>query len=590
MKSQTVKEYWKLLRTYMRPHRNKLILLVVLILGATVVQLWHPQILKQFIDKAMTKSPLEQLVQYLVIFLFLVLIGQVLNVVSNYTSKVIGYDSANKLRIDLIRHTSQLDMKFYNQYEQGKIIERAGGDVDALSNFFSSFVISFVANFLLIIGILSLLFRESTILGIAFSVFVIVALFLMNSLRKFVIPLWMKIMEAVDSFNTFILEHIASTEDVRSNGGRRYVFNKFFRVMQVWRRANVKGGLAGYLLFESTVLLFALGNTLALALSLYLWNTQSISIGTIYLIFAYTELLRNPIERIREQMEDFQSTEASIMRIKELLDTKSSILYQGREHLPHGPVEVEFKNVFFSYDEAEQTLSDISFVLQPGKRLGIVGKTGSGKTTLIRLLFRFYNPVSGHIKIANKEVGRYEIDNLRENIGYISQDIQLLNATVRDNLVFYNQAIPDKDIIRVLSQVGLGNWLEQLPNGLDTEIEPGALGLSSGETQLFAISRVMLTKPKILILDEASSKLDPITEKKLEVVLEELFRDKTVLIIAHKLKTLEHVDEILMLNSGYVIEHGSRTELLKQNSYYKTLVENNEKEGLIWPHTASYGK
>ncbi len=262
------------------------------------------------------------------------------------------------------------------------------------------------------------------------------------------------------------------------------------------------------------------------------------TLGMAFLIYYYTQLIFQPIQSLTEQLDDFQKASAGVVRIRELLQIASALKDGPGVAFPPGALSVEFDHVSFGYGEEEMVIEDISFRIEPGEVLGLLGRTGSGKTTLTRLLFRLYDPACGIVRLGDADLRQAQRRNLRNLIGMVTQDVQLFHATVRDNLTFFDQTIDDAHILQALSDLGLLSWYQELPDGLDTLLAAGGGGLSAGEAQLLAFARVFLRDPAVVILDEASSRLDPATERLLEQAIDKLLRGRTAIIIAHRLSTV----------------------------------------------------
>ncbi len=260
-------------------------------------------------------------------------------------------------------------------------------------------------------------------------------------------------------------------------------------------------------------------------------------------------------------MNELQSATASIQRITELFHTPNVVVDGPGVPLPKGQLAVKFDQVSFAYTLEKPVLQDLSFELLPGKTLGLLGRTGSGKTTLTRLLSRAYDADQGSIQVNGVDVRQLKLAELRTRIGVVTQDVQLFHASMRDNLTFFDPGVSDERIEQVISDLNLSRWYASLPAGLDTIIAGGGLTLSSGEAQLLAFARVFLQNPDIVILDEASSRLDPVTEKLIEGAIARLLAGRTGIIIAHHLETVQHADEILILEDGAMGEYGERSEL-----------------------------
>ena len=294
-------------------------------------------------------------------------------------------------------------------------------------------------------------------------------------------------------------------------------------------------------------------------------------------------LLEAPIEQITQQMQELQKAGAGIGRIDELFAMKSKLPRGKDVALPTGALPLSFERLGFAYGD-KRILDDVSFRLESGKVLGLLGRTGSGKTTLTRLIFRLYDPTTGSVKLGGVDTRDAAPESLRERVGMVTQEVQLFHASVRDNLTFFSPDIPDARIEAVLRDLGLGAWLDGLENGLETTLAPGGGGLSAGQAQLLAFARVFLKDPGLVILDEPSSRLDPATEQLLERAVDKLLQGRTAIIIAHRLETVRRADDILMLKDGRILEHGARSALVRdQNSNFSQLLRAGGRADLDQP-------
>ena len=584
-----LRDYWNLLVEYLRTQRVRMALLVVLLLGSIGLQLLNPQIMRNVIDSALAGEAIGSLTLLATLFFGFALGQQIVAIFASYTGESVAWTATNLLRHDLARHCLHLDMSFHNARTPGEMIERIDGDVQALSNFFSQFVIKVVANLLLLLGILVLLFRIDWRVGLALSAFVLLTGLTLARLRNISVPYWKASSEAHADLFGFLEERLGGTKDIRANGAIAYTMRRFYELVRRTWQTQLKAGVMVNVMINSTMVLFTLGNTTALLVGAYLFQSGAISLGTVYIIFHYSNMLMQPIEQITQQMEDLQKAGASIARVKELTTIRSKLQDGRGDVLPGGPLQVEFKDVSFSYDDAEPVLRNISFGLRRGGVLGLLGRTGSGKTTLIRLLLRLYDPAEGQILLGD---GTHSV-NLRDarladlprHIGVVTQNVQLFNASVRDNLAFFDRSVPDQRILDVLRELGLWTWYSALPDGLDSVLASGGGGLSAGEAQLLAFTRIFLKDPGLVILDEASSRLDPATEQMIERAVDRLLcsegTPRTAIIIAHRLRTVERADEIMILDHGRIHEHGSREELAADpGSRFSALLQTGLEEVL----------
>lgn len=318
-----------------------------------------------------------------------------------------------------------------------------------------------------------------------------------------------------------------------------------------------------------------------LTLGAYFFTQGSMTIGTIFLIFTYMTQFSDNFSEISNQINTLQQAMASFERIAELY-YKPSLIQDGPGiQLPPGALEVDFDHVSFSYIEEKPVFSDISFKLLPGEILGLLGRTGVGKTTLVRLLLRFYDPTGGTILLGGQDIRLARLKELRENIGFVTQEVQLFQATVRDNLTFFDKAMPDTQLFQAIDQLGLHDWFARLPQGLDTRLASGG-SLSAGEAQLLAFTRVFLKDPKLIIFDEASSRLDLASERLLAQTIKKLLVGRTGIMIAHRLSTLEQVDTIMILENGGIAEFGKRDALMRDaSSLYASLLRASNMEEIL---------
>ena len=553
--------YWRLLVTYLKPQWLRVALLSLLLMGNIVLQLINPQVIRYFIDATQAHGPLSALLIAAGLFLAIAFLQRTVAFASTYSAENVGWTATNALRADLALHCLRLDMSFHKTHTPGELIERIDSDVTALANFFSQFIIQVLGNALLIGGVLLLLWREDWRVGLVLTLFSILTFVALRLLQNIAVKQWTSEREANAGFYGFLEEHLTGTEDIRAAGAERYVTRLMFslmrRLLETYRRARLVSNLT----FFSTNFLYVIGYTIGLALGAYLYIQHQITIGTAFLFVYYIGMLSTPLQTIKEQVEDLQKASASIERVQELFGIRSGLEEQAHTALPHDALEVAFRSVMFSYDGQGNVLQDISFELQPGKVLGLLGRTGSGKTTLARLLFRLYDPASGTISLNGKELRTVALEDLRNHIGMVTQDVQLFHASIRDNLTFFNREISDERIEQAIKELDLWQWLQSLPQGMDTRLGAGGHGLSVGEAQLLAFARVFLKHPGLVILDEASSRLDPVTEQLLERAVGRLLTERTGIVIAHSLQTVQRADDIMILENGRIVEYGPRIAL-----------------------------
>jgi ABC-type multidrug transport system fused ATPase/permease subunit len=534
----------------------------------------------------------------------------VVTVLASYIGENVAWTATNALRIDLAAHCLNLDLSFHNAHTPGEMIERVDGDINNLANFFSRFVIELLGNTALMIGVISMMWWENWLIGLGLSIFVSVSMYIMMRYRNVAVPHWAAERQASADFYGFLEERLAGTEDIRANGAESYVLRNFHKLIREMLSKSLKSAMVINIIININQFLYAVGTAAAFAIATYLFRGEVVSIGTVYLIYHYTAMLNRPMDNIAHEIEQLQRAGAGIVRIQELLNIKGRIdepvISMVADSIPTGKaLALQFTNVTFGYDDSigmhgiskpklreltskEIVLNDISFSLEPGKVLGLLGRTGSGKTTLTRLIFRFYDPDNGSVSIGTHksptmvDIRSFNLSTLRQRVGMVTQNIQLFNASVRNNLTFFDPKITDQKIEEVFSELGLGGWYNALPDGLDTLLESGGSGLSAGEAQLLAFARIFLFNPGLIVLDEASSRLDPATDKLIEDAIEKLTANRTAIIIAHRLGTVQKADQIMILENGSISEFGERTKLIRNtSSKFSRLLQNGLEEMLV---------
>jgi len=581
--SPSLKYTFSLLKKYLTSYKLIVFLVTFLLLTFNSIQILNPQIIRLYLKQVGAATLNTTALMWTSILYIGVNLGfRGVYVLLNFVSQELAWSTTNDLRVDLTRHCINLDMTFHNKHKTGEMIERIDGDASNLSSFFGEFIIHFISNALLLVGVLIAVFIEGWVFGLAFLAFTLVAFTALYLLRKITAPLWKKIRESTTALYGNIEESISGLEDIQGCGADAYIMKKYHDIAQKDFKNKNKAMIVSKIFVITSVLLEGSLNIGILVLSFFLQSKIHVDAGLIYLLLAYATNLLLPIQKMLWQTGQLQNSLANIDRIKEWFDIESKIKDTGKLSFPKEDIHLVFDNLDFEYNEDEPVLKNINFNLEPRKKIGIVGRTGSGKTTLARLIFRLYDPKFGSIKINGSKNSEYPLRELRNNIAYVTQDVELFRASIKDNITFFDSRYSDEEIIDVLRKLGLEDWFNKLPNGLETEIYSEELGLSAGEEQLLALTRAFLKDPQIVILDEASSRLDPATEKITERALTKLLQDRSVIIIAHRLSTLDKVDKILILENGEISEFGLRSELIDNpKSHFSQLLQQDVMEVLL---------
>jgi ATP-binding cassette subfamily B protein len=608
-----------MLAHYLRPYRGRVVLLILLLLASIGLQLLAPQLLGRFVDAATGSGPLSDLTAIALLFFGAVTFQKVINLVMVYFTEDLGWATTNRLRSDLTAHVLRLDMGSHKLRTPGELIERIDSDVGQLAEYFSEIVVNLIGNGLLVIGILVLVFLEDWRVGLVGLTYAVLMVVLFRVIQSRMVRLYTRISQASAELLGFLEEHITGTEDVVPNGGAGYVMARLYPLLNTHAALRTRTYTLSTATGAVSTLLFVLTLAATMGLTAASYLAGEMSIGTVFLLVTYIGLLESPLDNVRRELASIQRALASVNRTREFFDLRPDVADAATTAaLPAGPLGIRFEGVGFAYKDRPRTdngppatagedapedgelqsggrgpspalpavLNGVSFTLPPGRVLGVLGRTGSGKTTLTRLLFRLYDVDEGWIALGGADIRDIALGDLRGAVGMVTQDVQLFAASVRDNLTLFGgdpdrPPVDDARVIAALETLGLGGWLRGLPAGLDTVLE-GGKGLSAGEAQLLAFTRVFLRDPRVVVLDEASSRLDPATESLLERAIDTLLEGRTAIIIAHRLRTVGRADDILILEGGRVIEHGPRTALAADPaSRFSNLLQTGLEEVLV---------
>lgn len=502
-----------------------------------------------------------------VIYLTLVFLKLIFEVINVFISEKLGWTISNNLRENLVKHCLELDFSFYIKHKPGEMIERIDGDVSFLSNFFSEFFVNILGNTVFIFSVVVIFYLESGAIGIGYSLIIILAYCSILLLQNKIVKLWCKYREDEAQLYGYIQDSILAHEDVIGIGEENYLENKLKNFLNTLKKDFRNAVVVSNIPTSSFFGLLNIGDLVAIGIGIYLFYNSQLTLGSIYLISNYVGLLNRPFIALRYEFDNLQKIGASLKRISDLFEVPKKN-DDEKNKFNKNYKSIEFQNVSFSYENNQiDVLTDINIDIKRGQKIGIVGKTGSGKTTLIKLLSKMYEPCRGKILLGDINIWDITTKSLYENLCMISQNTRIFNTTVLNNITSFESSPDTERILKVINQVGLGEWLQRLSNGLDTVISKEML--SAGQEQLLYICRAFFSNAEIFIFDEINSKLDYESEEKIFAALEKLTEKKTVIIIAHKLKILELVDKVLIMENGMVKVFDERekipNELIERN-------------------------
>ena len=533
------------------PGPGSAVLLALAVAAATALPLAAPQFTRRFVDDATAGASLHRLTLIALGYLGVAVAGQAARMVTAWLAGRVAWDGTNRLRERLAEHTLGLDMGFHVRHPPGEMIERVDGDVVAVADFVVAFLLDVVAGVLLLCGMVVVVSAIDPGVGAALLAYCLLVGLCVVRAQRLAVPSATRARAADAALFGYLEERLAGAEDLRANGAGEHAVRRFHQASAALWRAEVRANAVGGGVLAGTSVAFAMGTALMMALS------GTLSVGTAVLLLQYTLMIRAPFERLIDQLRQYQTALAGLGRIGGLLAERRTLPEPSpARRLPAtGPLSLELAAVDFAYDD-EPVLKGVTLSLAPGETLGLVGRTGSGKTTIARLTARLYDPTAGAVRVGGVDLREADTGSVRRRIGVVTQDVQVFAATVRDNLTLFRPFADDDRLRAVLADVGLPAWDLDAPLGR----------VSAGQAQLLAFARAFLADPGLVVLDEASSRLDPATERRIEAAMTRLLSGRTGVLIAHRLSSLSRVDRIAVVSDGEIVEYGRRRDLLADPS------------------------
>ena len=565
---------------FMRPHRVAIGWTVVAIIGLSVLQLAPPYLTKVAIDAHITTGELDGLDTLAFLFLGVLVLSYVLEYVQTYTLQVTGQRIIFDLRMRIQEHLQRLDVAFYDRNPVGRLMTRVTTDVDALNDLFASGVVSAFRDIFMLGGIaIVLVVMDWRLAIVALSVLPLIAL-VTQWFRRNARHSYRQVRGWIARINAFLQENITGMATVQLFRREALHFDRFDAINQGHRDANI-ASIFYYAVFYPAIEVLG---ALAIAAIVWFgggWTLQgTLELGSLVAFVLYSQRFFRPISDLSEKFNLLQAAMASSERIFALLDTPVAIespisrtpsdCHHG---LPAGPGHIRFEHVWFAYRDDEYVLEDVTFDVAPGQRVGVVGATGAGKTTLINLLMRFYDVNRGRITIDGVDIRERSLTALRSRFGLVLQDGYLFSGTVADNIRLGSDAISDAAVRRAAAAVHADRFIASLPDGFDSPVAERGATFSVGQRQLLSFARALAHQPSVLVLDEATSSIDTDTEQLIQDALRVLMSGRTTIAIAHRLSTVQDMDAILVFHKGRLRETGSHQELLAQRGLYFTLYQ-----------------
>jgi len=555
----------------LRPNARRWAVLGALLGAGSALALAGPLVVRLVVDRATAGAGSGVIVRLAVIFLVIAVVVQVIEVVVARQATVAAWSTTNDIRLRITRHVLGLDHEFHRTHTPGELIQRVDGDVTSVSDFLGQVVPKVASGALLLGGMLVVLSVLDWRIGLGMALYVVAAVGVVMAMRHRAVTESSDEMGAYAALYGGIEERLTAAEDLRANGAGVHAMWRFVEDSAGALRSSVRREAAFLRLWWAVEGAVAVGSALSLVVSAALVAGGIISVGTAFLLFQYVLLIGRPLEDLVHQLETVQKASGAMTRVIDLLDVRPAIVDDGTTSPPPGALAVHCRDVEFDYGDEQQILHEVDLQIAAGTSVGIVGRTGSGKTTFSRILLRLVESTSGTVTLGGVPIADIPLAELRRRVALVPQEVELFEGSLRDNVTLFDPAPTDADVATALDQAGLAALAA---GDVHRPLGGGGAGLSAGEAQLLALARVWLRQPDLVVLDEATARVDPVTERRIEAAVAELMRGRTTLIIAHRLSTLRRVDEIVVFDRGRVVEHDDRAELAATDgSRYRQLLD-----------------
>jgi len=587
------------LLAYAKPYKGKLYFVVFWAIFLAIMTALRPFLLNFTIDNYLVDAKketniiqqyFEEFMQYffagndnptnlkiLVIIMFIALVLEgIAQFYFTYLANWLGQDIIKDLRDKLYHHITSFKMKYFDNEPVGKLVTRSVSDIESIASIFSQGLFMIVSDVLkMIIVILFMLIVNWKITGIVLVIMPVI-LIATNIFNRKMKVAFSEVRNEVANLNTFIQERLTGMKIVQLFNREKIELEKFKEINQKHNKAWLKNILYNSIFFPIADII----SNISIGLVVYfgaIWiinGDTNTTIGQLVAFNMYITMLYNPLRQIADKFNVMQMGIVAADRVFEILDTEDNVQDNGTIEASHFKGTIELKDVRFSYIKNEEVLKGINLKVQPGETIAIVGSTGAGKSTIINLLNRFYEINSGEITIDNRNINEYTLESLRKQIAIVLQDVFLFSDSIYNNITLHNETISREDVITAAKKIGVHDFIMTLPEGYDYNVKERGVMLSSGQRQLIAFLRAYVSNPSILILDEATSSIDTHSEELIQKATETITKDRTSIVIAHRLATIVNASKIIVMDKGQIVEQGTHQELVtKANGYYKKLYD-----------------
>jgi ATP-binding cassette, subfamily B, multidrug efflux pump len=566
----TIKRIW----LFMGKQKAALIASIIFVILSTLLGLAGPYMIGIIIDEYIIPKDIAGTIHFLGILAIVYIATALFTWLQTFMMVTVSLQTIRNLRQDLVDKLQTLSLRFFDKRPHGDLMSRVTNDIDSLNNALSQSVIQIFSSILMIVGVTIAMFSLNWILAIVTLLVIPIIVLSTKKLITYSSSHFIKRQRDLGELNGFVEETISGNEVIKLFGKEEKINRQFSEVNERLRHSTLAADTVSGYLGPVNNFINNIGLGLVIGVGAFMTVEGMATVGIIAAFVTYSRQFLRPINQLSNLLNMFQSAIAGAERVFEIMDETPDLVDKENAILVDSlKGDVEFSCVHFGYEEGQPILKNIDFYVKSGEKIALVGPTGSGKTTIINLLMRFYDVTAGVLKVDGRDIRDYQLSGLRKKIGVVLQDTFLFSGTIMENIRYGRLEATDEEVIAAAKMASAHHYIKHLPEGYHTRITSGGSNLSQGQRQLLAIARAILADSDILILDEATSSIDTNTEIQIQKGINQLTQGRTSFIIAHRLKTIENADRILVVNQGEIIEAGTHQELLQKKGFYFSMYD-----------------